>query len=89
MLANPDIGVTQIAHRLGVYPATLYRYIPRRAHRESSRRVKGGASTPGAICRISRVQVARAALASAASAAGRCLRFRGNRPEPSPVAAAY
>jgi DNA invertase Pin-like site-specific DNA recombinase len=25
MLANPDIGVTQIAHRLGVSPATLYR----------------------------------------------------------------
>jgi len=34
MLANPDIGVTQIAHRLGVSPATLYRYIPaaRTAH---------------------------------------------------------
>jgi DNA invertase Pin-like site-specific DNA recombinase len=28
MLANPDIGVTQIARRLGVSPATLYRYIP-------------------------------------------------------------
>jgi DNA invertase Pin-like site-specific DNA recombinase len=28
MLANPDIGVTQIADRLGVSPATLYRYIP-------------------------------------------------------------
>jgi DNA invertase Pin-like site-specific DNA recombinase len=28
MLTNPDIGVTQIAHRLGVSPATLYRYIP-------------------------------------------------------------
>jgi AcrR family transcriptional regulator len=28
LLANPDIGVTQIAHRLGVSPATLYRYIP-------------------------------------------------------------
>jgi hypothetical protein len=28
MLANPDIGATQIAHRLGVSPATLYRYIP-------------------------------------------------------------
>ena len=27
MLANPEIGVTQIAHRLGVSPATLYRYI--------------------------------------------------------------
>jgi DNA invertase Pin-like site-specific DNA recombinase len=28
LLANPDIGVIQIAHRLGVSPATLYRYIP-------------------------------------------------------------
>jgi DNA invertase Pin-like site-specific DNA recombinase len=28
MLANPDIGVTQIAHRLGVSPAKLYRYLP-------------------------------------------------------------
>jgi hypothetical protein len=28
MLANPDIGVTQIAHRLGVSPATLSQYIP-------------------------------------------------------------
>jgi DNA invertase Pin-like site-specific DNA recombinase len=28
MLANPDMGVTQIAHRLGVSPAPLYRYIP-------------------------------------------------------------
>jgi AcrR family transcriptional regulator len=28
LLANPDIGVTKIAHRLGVSPATLYRYIP-------------------------------------------------------------
>jgi DNA invertase Pin-like site-specific DNA recombinase len=27
-LANPDIGVTQIAHRLGVSPAALYRYTP-------------------------------------------------------------
>jgi DNA invertase Pin-like site-specific DNA recombinase len=27
-LANPDIGVTQIAHRLDVSTATLYRYIP-------------------------------------------------------------
>jgi predicted transcriptional regulator YheO len=27
MLANPDIAVTQIAHRLGVSPATLYRYL--------------------------------------------------------------
>jgi DNA invertase Pin-like site-specific DNA recombinase len=28
MLANPDIAVTQIARRLGVSPATLYRHIP-------------------------------------------------------------
>ncbi len=28
LLANPDIGVTEIARRLGVSPATLYRYIP-------------------------------------------------------------
>ena len=28
LLANRDIGVTQIAHRLGVSPATLYRYMP-------------------------------------------------------------
>src|SRR5690349_7947467 len=28
LLANADIGVTQIAHRLGVSSATLYRYLP-------------------------------------------------------------
>jgi hypothetical protein len=28
MLANPDIGVTQIAHRVGISPAMLYTYIP-------------------------------------------------------------
>jgi hypothetical protein len=28
MLANPDIGVTEIASRLGVSAAMLYRYIP-------------------------------------------------------------
>jgi DNA invertase Pin-like site-specific DNA recombinase len=28
MLANPDIAVAQIAQRLGVSPATLYRYLP-------------------------------------------------------------
>jgi hypothetical protein len=27
MLTNPEIGVTQIAHRLGVSTATLYRHI--------------------------------------------------------------
>jgi DNA invertase Pin-like site-specific DNA recombinase len=41
MLANPDIGVTQIAHRLGVSPATLYRYIPaaRTANTSSQRKL--------------------------------------------------
>jgi DNA-binding MurR/RpiR family transcriptional regulator len=29
LLANPDIGVTQIAHRLDVSPSTLSRYIHR------------------------------------------------------------
>jgi hypothetical protein len=28
MLVNPDIGVAQITHSLGVSPATLYWYIP-------------------------------------------------------------
>src|SRR4051794_6497848 len=28
MLANPDIAIPQIAQRLGVSPATLYRYTP-------------------------------------------------------------
>jgi hypothetical protein len=28
MLANPDIGVTQIAYRLGGAPAALHRHIP-------------------------------------------------------------
>ena len=28
MLANPDIGVAEVAQRLGVSSATLYRYIP-------------------------------------------------------------
>ena len=28
MLANPDIRDTQAAHRLGISPAMLYRYIP-------------------------------------------------------------
>jgi DNA invertase Pin-like site-specific DNA recombinase len=44
MLANPDIGVTQIAHRLGVSPATLYCYIPA-AHGTSSRRLRKRANT--------------------------------------------
>ena len=34
LLANPDIGVTQIAHRLGVSPATPLSVHPRRTHRE-------------------------------------------------------
>jgi DNA invertase Pin-like site-specific DNA recombinase len=44
MLANSDVGVTQIAHRLGVSPATLCRY-PRRANREYPRRLRNGGST--------------------------------------------
>jgi DNA invertase Pin-like site-specific DNA recombinase len=28
MLANPDIGVAEVARRLGVSQATLYRHIP-------------------------------------------------------------
>ena len=28
LLANPDITVDQVAVRLGVAPATLYRYLP-------------------------------------------------------------
>ena len=34
LLANPDIGVTQTAHRLGVSPATPLSVHPRRTHRE-------------------------------------------------------
>jgi transposase-like protein len=45
MLANPDIGVTQIAHRLGVSPATLYRYIPA-ARTANIRRLRTPALTP-------------------------------------------
>lgn len=33
MLANPDIGVTQLAHRLGVSPAMLYAIFPLREPR--------------------------------------------------------
>jgi hypothetical protein len=49
MLANPDIGVTQIAHRLGDSPATLYRYIPaaRTAAALSQRRDAPGRFQPG------------------------------------------
>ncbi len=45
MLTNPEIGVTQIAHRLGVSIATLYRHIPaaRTASVEPSR---GGMRQP-------------------------------------------
>jgi len=28
MLANPDITVAEVAERMGVSPATLYRYLP-------------------------------------------------------------
>lgn len=41
MLANPEIGVTQIAHRLGVSAATLYRCIP----------AARSANTPGSVSR--------------------------------------
>jgi Helix-turn-helix domain of resolvase len=40
MLANPDIGVTQITHRLGVSPATLYQYIPAARTGECPRRLR-------------------------------------------------
>jgi AcrR family transcriptional regulator len=36
LLANSNIGVTQIAQRLGVSPATLYRYIPAARNRLQS-----------------------------------------------------
>jgi hypothetical protein len=39
LLANPNIGVTRIAHRLGVSPATLDRYYPRGANRECAVRL--------------------------------------------------
>jgi hypothetical protein len=37
MLANPDIGVTQIAHRLGVSPGDALSIYARRADREYPR----------------------------------------------------
>jgi DNA invertase Pin-like site-specific DNA recombinase len=40
MLANPDIGVTQIAHRLGLSRDALSLH-PRRANREYLRRLRG------------------------------------------------
>ena len=40
MLANPDIGVTQIAHGLGVSPAALY------LNREYAWRFDNGRSAP-------------------------------------------
>jgi DNA invertase Pin-like site-specific DNA recombinase len=62
MLANPDIGVTQIAHRLGVSPNALSLH-PRRTNREYPRRLRmvalrqrpdtpGGYPTPAgaAVC---------------------------------------
>jgi AcrR family transcriptional regulator len=55
ILANLDIGVTQIAHRLGVSPATLYRYIPGRVNREYAGRLTTAAlpQRPGAPRRAS------------------------------------
>jgi predicted DNA-binding transcriptional regulator YafY len=50
MLANPDISVAQTADRLGVSPATLYRYIPaaRTANLPSARiiSIRKGAPDP-------------------------------------------
>ncbi|HEX3417446.1 MAG TPA: helix-turn-helix domain-containing protein, partial [Stellaceae bacterium] len=46
MLANPDIGVTQIAHGLGVSPATLYRYIPAARTANTPRRCLTTAALP-------------------------------------------
>ena len=48
MLANPDIGVTQIAHCLGVSPATLYRYIPT-ARTAIFPTFENGGRTPGRV----------------------------------------
>jgi DNA invertase Pin-like site-specific DNA recombinase len=48
LLADPDIGVTQIAHRLGVSPATLYRYLPAARAANSSESLEGCAIFPGA-----------------------------------------
>jgi hypothetical protein len=42
--AVPDIGVTEIVHRLGASPATFYRYIPA-ANREYLRRLRTPALT--------------------------------------------
>ena len=33
LLANPDITVAEVAERVGVSPATLYRYFPPRGRR--------------------------------------------------------
>jgi hypothetical protein len=43
LLANPDITVSDVADRIGVSPATLYRYMPRRSNREYRPRLTGGA----------------------------------------------
>jgi DNA invertase Pin-like site-specific DNA recombinase len=40
LLANPDIGVTQIAHRLGVSPGNALSVHPRRANREYPGRLR-------------------------------------------------
>ncbi|MBV8896907.1 MAG: TetR/AcrR family transcriptional regulator [Acidobacteriaceae bacterium] len=44
-VGHPDIGVNQIALRLGVSPATLYRYIPGREPRTRSDDCKAHVST--------------------------------------------
>lgn len=39
LLANPDIMVSEVARRLGVSPATLYRYLPAARTTHSSRQI--------------------------------------------------
>jgi hypothetical protein len=48
MLANPDIGVTQIAHRLGVSPRDALSVHSHRTNREYDRRLRTPALTPEA-----------------------------------------
>jgi transposase-like protein len=63
MLANPDIGVAQIAHHLGVSPATLYR---------SGARLAGGAARGSAP---PNPYAARRAQNDLFAPAGRCIFF--------------
>jgi hypothetical protein len=47
MLANPDIGVTQIAHRLGVLFGDALSLHPRRTDREYPERLRNGDTDSG------------------------------------------